>query len=833
MEKRLFLNLFLSHVSFLILFLLMTACQKSWQPAEGPLLTKWATEISPDNVLAEYPRPQFVRENWKNLNGLWNFAIRTKDEAKPQHFEGQLLVPFPVESALSGVAKAVGETNRLWYQRIFSVPEDWRNKQIKLNFGAVDWETKVWVNGKEIGVHQGGYDSFSFDITGALNETEAQEIVISVWDPVDSGTQPRGKQVKQPRGIWYTSVTGIWQTVWIEPVNKTNIKSIKIVPDIDAEIVNITTTTSNLSAELNIIIQVKADGKTIKEIKTQAGKTADIPIKNPKLWSPDNPFLYDLIVILKGEGGNKLDEINSYFGMRKIALGKDDNGYTRLMLNNEFVFQFGPLDQGWWPDGLYTAPSDEALRYDIEVTKKLGFNMARKHVKIEPDRWYYWCDKIGLLVWQDMPSGDKYIRPDQPDFQRSIESANQFEFELKQLIDNFGNHPSIVMWIPFNEGWGQYDTPRIVDYVKTLDPSRLVINTSGWADRGVGDVFDIHSYPGPAMPTPEENRAIVLGEFGGLGLPITGYTWQDENNWGYRSYQNADELTTAYRDLIKKLYPFVIDGLSAAVYTQTTDVEIEVNGLMTYDRAIIKMNPDEVQKINSGYLPPVIMSENDIFLENAEVVIKNIVQPGKIYFTLDGSQPDQNSQLYDRPIVTNKTSTIKAITLWGEKEKSSVSEQIYKRVTLRESQKTSVVKSGIVFDYFENDSARWNKLPDFSQLTLKANDVAYKMDLAQRDREENFGVVYRGFFKAQKDGIYTFYTNSDDGSQLFMSGELIVDNDGVHGMVEKSGQIALQTGLHAIRVIFFQGRGGKGLNVSYQGPGMKKQEMLSNVLFHE
>jgi hypothetical protein len=833
MEKRLFLNMFLSHVSFLILFLLMIACQKSWQPAEGPLLTKWATEISPDYVLAEYPRPQFVRENWKNLNGLWNFAIRPKDERKPRNFDGQILVPFPVESALSGVAKAVGETKRLWYQRIFSVPEDWRNKQVKLNFGAVDWKTQVWVNGKKIGSHRGGYDSFSFDITDALNETEEQEIVISVWDPVDSGTQPRGKQVKQPRGIWYTSVTGIWQTVWIEPVNKTNIKSIKIVPDIDAEIVNITTTTSDLSTELNIIIQVKADGKTIEEIKTQAGKTAFIPIKSPKLWSPDTPFLYDLIVVLQDDEGNELDEIGSYFGMRKIALGKDDKGYTRLMLNNEFVFQFGLLDQGWWPDGLYTAPSDEALRYDIEVTKKLGFNMARKHVKIEPDRWYYWCDKIGLLVWQDMPSGDKYIRPDQPDFLRSIESANQFEFELKQLINNFGNHPSIVMWIPFNEGWGQYDTPRIVDYIKTLDPSRLVINTSGWADRGVGDVFDIHSYPGPAMPTPEENRALVLGEFGGLGLPIKGHTWQDENNWGYRSFNNEKELTSVYLELIKKLFPFINQGLSAAVYTQTTDVEIEVNGLMTYDRADIKMNIGDVQKINMGYFPPIISSTNDIFLDSTEVKIENVKQEGEIKYTLDGSEPSKNSHVYEEAITIHETKIVKAKTFWEDGTNSGVGASTFKKVELRESTNLADAKPGMQYEYFENIGKRWRQLPNFDLLTPKNTGIVSKNNLENRQQDENFGFVFKGFFKAQKDGIYTFYSTSDDGSQLYINSDLIVDNDAEHGMVEKKGQVALQAGFHPIKITFFQGRGGMGLKAHFKGPGMMKQEMLSNVLFHE
>jgi hypothetical protein len=284
--------------------------------------------------------------------------------------------------------------------------------------------------------------------------------------------------------------------------------------------------------------------------------------------------------------------------MRKISLGKDKAGITRIFLNNKPLFMFGLLDQGWWPDGLYTAPTDEALRYDIEVTKKLGFNVARKHVKVEPARWYYWCDKLGLLVWQDMPSGDRYIGRDDPDIQRSDESARQFELELKRIINAFGNHPSIVMWVPFNEGWGQYETERIVELIKQYDPTRLVNNASGWADRGVGDVHDIHNYPGPTAPLSESNRASVLGEFGGLGLPVKGHTWQDEKNWGYRSFETRQELTEAYLNLLSELRPLIERGLSAAIYTQTTDVEIEVNGLMTYDRAIIKMDARRIADAN-------------------------------------------------------------------------------------------------------------------------------------------------------------------------------------------------------------------------------------------
>jgi beta-galactosidase/beta-glucuronidase len=328
-----------------------------------------------------------------------------------------------------------------------------------------------------------------------------------------------------------------------------------------------------------------------------------MPVKNPNLWSPENPFLYGLVIKLK-IGNTVIDRVDSYFGMRKISLGQDAKGFTRIMLNNQPYFQFGPLDQGFWPDGLYTAPTDAALKYDIEMTKKLGFNMARKHVKIEPERWYYWCDKLGLLVWQDMPSGDKYIKPADADITRTPESGQEFEQELAALIRGRGNHPSIVMWVPYNEGWGQWDTARIVEMVRKLDPSRLVNNTSGWSDRGVGDVNDMHKYPGPGSPEPEKHRAAVLGEFGGLGLPVRGHTWQSEKNWGYRSYTNSAALTTAYADLVLKLFPLIEEkGLSAAVYTQTTDVEIEVNGLMTYDRAMVKMDLKRISAVNQGYKP--------------------------------------------------------------------------------------------------------------------------------------------------------------------------------------------------------------------------------------
>jgi beta-galactosidase/beta-glucuronidase len=572
----------------------------AWQPGDGPLKTRWAADVSPEKVHPEYPRPQFVRSEWFNLNGLWDLAITPKDTSAPSSFDTQILVPFPVESALSGVMRPVTENDRLWYRRRFELPPIWRGRRIILNFGAVDFETTVLVNGKEVGRHRGGYDGFGFDITDALKLEGVNELLVSVWDPTDAGTQPRGKQVRRPHSIWYTSTSGIWQTVWLEAVTAAHFTGLIITPDIDHGCVKVKPMTTTMLAGGTVQLVVRDGNTRVAAVSGSPGTEMVLPIKAPKLWSPEQPHLYGLEAHLK-LGTHTLDSVGSYFGMRKISLGKDKKGFTRLMLNNQPYFQFGPLDQGFWPDGLYTAPTDDALRFDIVMTRKLGFNLARKHVKVEPDRWYYWCDKLGLLVWQDMPSGDKYIGGRDPDITRSPESAAEFEQELKALVEGRRNHPCIVMWVPYNEGWGQWDTSRVVERLRSLDPSRLVDNASGWSDRGTGDVNDMHKYPGPGAPEPEEKRAIVLGEFGGLGLPVHGHTWQAEKNWGYRSYTNSAALTSAYLDLVAKLFPLIEEkGLSAAVYTQTTDVEIEVNGLMTYDRELVKMEWEKIAEANHG-----------------------------------------------------------------------------------------------------------------------------------------------------------------------------------------------------------------------------------------
>ena len=626
-------SLALLTATVLVFWIGLTA-QAAWKPAEGPLMTKWAADVSPDNALPEYPRPQMVRRDWLNLNGLWDYAIAPKDRLQPRDFDGQILVPYPVESALSGVMKPVGPDNRLWYRRTFEIPQKWgEGRRLLLHFGAVDWDTTVWVNGLKVGTHRGGYDPFTFDITHAIKPEQPQTIVVSVWDPTNASTQPRGKQVREPRGIWYTAVTGIWQTVWIEPVNPFYIQSIEMTPDIDAGTLRLKvnvegnvprTGTYRIMAEVpeQLRLGLPPIPKQMGAANAAIGEELEIPLADPNLWTPDSPHLYDLKVMIARKGRETtvegigtttdwegVDSIESYFAMRKIEVAKDEEGINRLLLNSKPLFQYGPLDQGWWPDGLYTAPTDAALKCDVEVTKQLGMNMARKHVKVEPSRWYYWCDKLGLLVWQDMPSGDRYIRRNEPDIKRTAESAEQFELEWSRIVKAFYNHPSIVMWVPFNEGWGQYDTPRIVEMTRELDPTRLVNNTSGWADRKIGDVHDIHSYPGPACPPLEEDRAAVLGEFGGLGLPLSGHTWQNEKNWGYRSYENREALTDAYLALLDNLRPLIGQGLAAAVYTQTSDVEIEVNGLMTYDRAVIKMDADKIRAAAEKlYLPPPIVT---------------------------------------------------------------------------------------------------------------------------------------------------------------------------------------------------------------------------------
>lgn len=587
---------------------LTLGAQAQWKPVGDKIKTKWAEQINPKNVLPEYPRPQLERTDWVNLNGEWEYAIKPKGQAEPAAFDGNILVPFAVESSLSGVQKEVGENNELWYKRTFSVPAGWKSKDIVLNFGAVDWKADVFVNDILIGSHQGGFTPFSFNITPYLTGKSNQKLVVRVWDPSDKGYQPRGKQTSNPEGIWYTPVTGIWQTVWLEPVATNHITSVKSIPDIDNGTMNVTVGTSAPCCNTSVVeVKLLDKGQVVASAKGLQGKVLRLAVQNPTLWDPANPYLYDMKVSLIKDG-KVLDDVKSYTAFRKISSKRDANGVMRMQLNNKNLFQYGPLDQGWWPDGLYTAPTDEALLYDIVKTKDWGFNMIRKHVKVEPARWYYHCDKEGILVWQDMPSGDMgnqwapHTYNGGTDKDRSAASVANYYQEWKEIMDMCISYPSIVVWVPFNEAWGQFDTEKVAEWTKNYDPSRLVNPASGGNHRACGDILDLHNYPGPNMFLYDPQRVTVLGEYGGIGLPLENHLWWNKRNWGYVQFKNSDEVTAEYVKYADDLKGMVDRGFSAAVYTQTTDVEGEVNGLMTYDRKEIKINEAAVKKANQAVI---------------------------------------------------------------------------------------------------------------------------------------------------------------------------------------------------------------------------------------
>ncbi|RFM28492.1 glycoside hydrolase family 2 protein [Deminuibacter soli] len=585
----------------------------SWQMVPGKISSPWAEKVNPASVLPEYPRPQLQRSEWQNLNGLWQYSVlpQAQGNSLPASFQGNILVPFAIESALSGVGKTVGKDSVLWYQRGFTLNGNTKGKKVLLHIGAADWRADVYINGTPVGTHEGGYDPFTFDITAALKKGAAQQIAVRIWDPTDDGPQPHGKQVKKPEGIWYTPVTGIWQTVWLETVPETYITGTHQTPDLDSKQVSISASVQNLQPTDEITIAA-FDGTEQVATKTGHDTSATLSIPNAKAWSPSNPFLYDVKVTVTRKG-KTIDEIKSYFAMRKISIAPDNSGIQKMMLNNAFLFEYGPLDQGWWPDGLYTAPTDEALQFDIAKTKEMGFNMIRKHIKVEPARWYYYCDKLGMLVWQDMPSGDLgnhwENRPGvlgrATDQNRTAASEGYYRKEWNAIIDALYNFPSIIVWTPFNEAWGQFKTKEITEWTMHKDPSRLVNSASGgnYEPGAVGHILDLHSYPDPAMPRPDlfgAKQALVVGEFGGLGMPLDGHTWQSNKNWGYQNFKDSDEMFKRYTTFTDRLSMLISHGLSAAVYTQTTDVEGEVNGFMTYDRKEMKMPLDKLKQVNEA-----------------------------------------------------------------------------------------------------------------------------------------------------------------------------------------------------------------------------------------
>lgn len=582
---------------------ILNAPAQAWRPAGDKLKTAWADEVDPACPLPEYPRPTLVRPEWRNLNGLWDYAILPADAPQPERFDGKILVPYPVESSLSGVQRRLTENEVLWYERRFTVPAGWRQGALLLHFGAVDWEADIYLNGIRVGGHKGGYTAFSIDIAPYLTRGE-QTLAVRVTDPTDRGTQPRGKQVTEARTIWYTPVTGIWQTVWLEPVPESRIAALRTTPDIDTKSLTVEAVTVGARPGDIVGVTLRDNGRTVAEARAAAGEPLRLTLSDMKLWTPDTPVLYDLEATLL-RGGKPVDRVGSYAAMRKNSTVRGKEGFLRLQLNDRECFQFGPLDQGWWPDGLYTAPTDEALVYDIVKTKELGFNMIRKHVKVEPERWYWHCDRLGILVWQDMPNGgpspewqnNRYFNG--AEAERTARSEEQFRREWKEIIDQLYNHPSVVMWVPFNEAWGQFKTAEIARWTKDYDPTRIVNAASGgnfYSD--AGEVLDIHSYPHPRFYLFDIGRVNVIGEYGGIGLPLEGHLWQPDRNWGYVRFKNAGEVTDEYIRYAEMLERLIPTGCSGAVYTQTTDVEIEVNGLMTYDRKRMKVDERRLREVN-------------------------------------------------------------------------------------------------------------------------------------------------------------------------------------------------------------------------------------------
>lgn len=572
-----------------------------WAPVGDRIITVWGENLDPADVLPEYPRPQMVREQWVNLNGLWEYAI-APIEAVPEEMDGHILVPFAVESALSGVGRAVTENDALWYSREITIPKDWDGQRIILHFGAVDWKAEVYVDDQFVGEHTGGYTPFSFDITDALGKGRRHTLKVKVTDSTDKWYQPHGKQVSDPRGIWYTAVTGIWQTVWMEPVPSSSINSYYAVSDIDSGTLYVSVDAALADGDI-VEVVLLADGVPVVEAE---GREVTLHVPDMKLWSPSDPYLYDIEIKVVSDGAI-VDCVKGYAAMRKISYARDEDGHKRMLLNNKPLFQYGPLDQGWWPDGLYTAPSDEALAFDIEKTKEMGFNLIRKHVKVEPARWYWHCDRLGMLVWQDMPSttyGDNkwgnHAYDTGTDSKITQEGKDNYYSEWGEIIQDFKVFPCIVSWVPFNEAWGQFDTEAVVQFTRAQDPTRLINYASGGNfERCSGDILDLHNYPHPEMYLYDSDYINVLGEYGGIGWPVEGHLWQPDRNWGYIQFKSADEVLDVYEKYADMLIELIDDGFAAAIYTQTTDVEIEVNGLMTYDRKVVKLDMERLNAINS------------------------------------------------------------------------------------------------------------------------------------------------------------------------------------------------------------------------------------------
>ena len=592
MNKKLLIAVFVSAMAHTF------ACAAS--PKENRMKTVWADKVTSENVWQSYPRPQLQRSQWMNLNGLWQYAVTTQDTPKKEvKFEGQILVPFAIESSLSGVQRSFLPTEKLWYQRNFTLDDAWKGKTVILHFGAVDYECQVWVNNKLAGIHKGGNNPFSFDVTKLLRKGGSQLVEVAVIDPTDTESISRGKQQLEPKGIWYSPVSGIWQTVWLEAVNSTHILQVLPTADIHKKTVSLDISVAKAKGGEKVKVELLDEGKVVGTTEQKLASKIEMEVPEAVLWSPSSPKLYHLNIELLSQG-QVIDQVKSYFAMREVSIRKDECGYQRICLNGDPIFQYGTLDQGWWPDGLLTPPSEEAMLWDMVQLKNMGFNTIRKHIKVEPEQYYYYADSLGLMMWQDMVSGfsterkdEEHIKPNaQTDWNAPASHTNQWQQEMFEMIDRLRFYSCITTWVIFNEGWGQHNTVEIVEKVIEYDKSRIIDGVTGWTDRGVGHMYDVHNYPSASMilPACNGNRISVLGEFGGYGWAIKEHLWNPGmRNWGYKNIDGAMALMDNYGRLVYDLETLIAQGLSAAIYTQTTDVEGEVNGLITYDRKVIKI----------------------------------------------------------------------------------------------------------------------------------------------------------------------------------------------------------------------------------------------------
>ena len=807
------------------------AAPRAWRPAPGALLTRWADQVDPGSVLPEYPRPQMVRPRWQSLNGTWQLAILPHGAASVplgEELPERILVPFPVESALSGVGR---HAQHLVYRRTFQA-ELAEGERLLLHFGAVDWRARVFVNGRQLAEHTGGFDAFSVDVTDALVAGE-QELVVAVDDPTDGFGQPRGKQATKPHPIFYTPVTGIWQTVWLEPVPAARIESLRMTPDVPGEALRLTVR----GAAGTVEAVARAQGREVGRARGPMGSEIRVPVPAPRLWGPDDPFLYDLRVTLL-EGGREVDGVDSYFGMRTVGLQRDERGFTRIALNGEPWFHVGPLDQGWWPDGLYTAPTDEALRWDVERTRALGYGLTRKHIKVEPARWYFHADRLGLPVWQDMPCG----------WNDTPEARGHFAGELAAMMDGLHNHPSILVWVPFNEKWGQWSHEATRDTVAAMrraDPSRLIDDASGWQHTGAGDIIDVHRYRGPQALVPSAEKATVVGEYGGLGYAEDGHLWRksDDDNWGYGgAFGTREEMNDCYDLLMRRMYRLRdTHGMSAAVYTQLTDVETEVNGLFSYDRAVLKFDPERLAAVNRG-LAPLLLPEYGWFTDEILVTVHQGT-PTELRYTTDGSEPTAESPCF-RPFSTREDTLVRVKSFAdGRPTAAPEARMEYRRTPGRAPEQVEVVP-GIAYAYFPDHSPEpafrldWPVRDRLERIDMPGDPEPAQagtlpdFSLEPRDREEMFGFRFTGYLRVPQTGVYTFSALSDDGIVFWIGEEQVMWSMGQSPATqEDEGQIALQGGLHPFTLSYHNAYGPMALEMFVAGPGMPRQRIPASMLF--